>query len=195
TPIRWLYVALAAVAAAAIVLWSVRESLGPWAGAWMPNVGAGAATILITVAVVNRIIEQRERERIRPRLDRVLYGIGIDWRMYVESLANDYAQTHLHSFEPIPNGTIALIDHWLASQESEDAERLEVQDGGDPYPLTAAESLVTSLQRVRETDREVLEPDLIAAIDDLVEAARQGRTLYNLMRYGPQGDASARVEN
>jgi hypothetical protein len=177
---RLLYAVLAAMSAAAIILWAFRESLGPWAGAWMPNVGTSALAILITVAVVNRIVEHRERERKRPRVERALYDIGLDLRLLVSTLFSDYAFTHAATYSTPPLGTLAAIGHWVEGIPTADRPEWKGADADMPIALGRAFEFGRRLTEVRESDRDVLEPDLVAAMDDCTLAIQRALTVYRL---------------
>lgn len=179
SPITWTTLVLAAVAVAAVAAWFTADALDEWA----PNIATEALSIAVTIAIVERIVRHEAQGRLRPRLERISSGIGVRFHeSWIRVLALDYATTHIWTFCPLPTNTLALIDHWLAGQQEEDATRLEVLDGADPALFGSAESLADSLQRYRESDRDVLEPDLIAAMDGFADSAKEAWVLYRVSR-------------
>jgi hypothetical protein len=81
---------------------------------------------------------------------------------------------------------LQLIEQWLAEQDAEDAVRLSVQDGGEPQLLGEGSSLADAVERVRERDLDVLEPQLVAAMDECAARARRAGTMYRVAVVDPQ---------
>jgi hypothetical protein len=179
SPLHWLYLALGTTGSAAFLLWFASgSSESGWLRSWTPNIATESLSILVTVAVVNRILEKGEQRRLKPRVDRAMRDVGGDYRMLVRAIAWDYKATHVGTFEPVPETSLGVLDHWDANVEREDTER-QVHGAGDiPFAISGALNTATSLQRVRESDREVLEPDVVAAIDEFEEDARLAFSVY-----------------
>lgn len=154
---------------------------GSDARAWLPSAATAFATIALTVSLVEAIVRRESRIRLAPRVDRAMRDVGSAFRMLVRSIAWDYKATHIDTFEPLPAQSLAVLDHWLANVSSEDRER--VSQDADDLPLVVAHALqtATSLRRVRESDRDVLEPELVAAIDDFEEDARLAFSIFHGM--------------
>jgi hypothetical protein len=171
SPLKGLYVALGAVAALALTLWLARDFLGSWAADWTPNLGTEAIAILVTVAVVDRIVRGRERDRLKPRVDRAMRDVGTEFRNMVWVVASDYKFTHVKTFTALPETSLGVLDHWLENVDQEDAERPSL-DTREPFALARALQVATSLRRSRDDDRDVLEPDVVAQIDAFEESVR-----------------------
>jgi hypothetical protein len=150
-----------------------------WARAWMPNVVVGALTVAVTVTVIERAFQREAEDRLKPRRDDVWQSLSRGLRSLIKSIAADYGFHHLDTFEPIPENPAAIIDHWLAGRQTEDAEdsihppRLRVFNVTVPVPdwsapplVEAGERFAALLNRERERNREVIDPRLIHAIDE-----------------------------
>ena len=161
--------ALCLLAACSAVLWAVTES----ADDWLPNVATTALGIAVTITVVESIIRREASARVRPRTESVLYWLGLDIRMFTWSLIGDYTETHLHTFQPIPNDLFDLIDRWKT--DPEDTPRQPHEWQGQRAPLIIQETIdfAYKLAATRQRDLDVLEPDLIREIDDFGWAAAQ----------------------
>jgi hypothetical protein len=61
--------------------------------------------------------------------------------------------------------------HWLEGGENEDATRMPVGDDRLPALFGATRDFADNLRDLREDNREILDHDLIAALDDFLEAA------------------------
>jgi hypothetical protein len=176
--------ALAAIAAVAIVLDATSALLSQWT----PNIATEAISLLVTIAVVDRIIDNRERLRMKPRVERALRDVGGDFRMLVRGIAWDYKATHVATFEPIPTTSLGVLDHWLANVGREDSERAIHGEDDLPAAVSQALHVATSLQRVRDNDKDVLEPEVVAAIDEFEEDARLAFAVYHGMPGASAGD-------
>jgi hypothetical protein len=166
TPLRTLYVSLCLILGAALVLWIFRENLGPWASAWMPNVGTDAAAILVTVAVIDRIVRRAEFVDKQPRLDRALKAIAGQLRTAGFVASALYVFTHSTRPDPLPT-TVREALHLL---------RREVRTEEGPPPLLDKDDEVGALARRfdevlrlhRSLDSDVLDDELLLAIDVLI---------------------------
>jgi hypothetical protein len=151
-------------AAVSLVLWFTV----PWLKPWMPNVTVGAITVLVTIAVIERVVQREAQRRLQPRIESALREIGIGLRIMVGTVALDYAATHVDNPTPIPGDALEMIDLWLSEQSAEDAGRdRRTQRERLPLLIVNAREFVSDLERCRERDREVMEPDLVRALDEL----------------------------
>jgi hypothetical protein len=177
---KCLYLGLAAVAALMFGLWLARDHFaGSWVAEWTPNLATDALGILVTVAVVDRIVQGRERARLKPRVDRAMRDVGGDFRMFVRTVAVDYAQTHARTFRSLPETSLGVLDHWIENLETEDTERPGVRDGTHhPVLLMNALNTAESLKRAAADERDVLEPDVVAKIGEFEESARMGYAIW-----------------
>lgn len=171
----WVTVALVVLAVASVVVWSLTDA----ADAWMPSVATTLLSVAATITVVGWIVRREERERRRPWQDRALYWLGFDLRMFMDALLLDYAETHLHTYRPIPSDVLEMIGQWQADHSSEDAAREDMDHRGRRAPLIVLEAieLAQRLKHSRGQDLAVLEPSLIREIDDFIWAAGQADQL------------------
>jgi hypothetical protein len=178
------------VALVSYVGWRFSDALDDWA----PNVATEAMSIAITVLIVERIVRAEHRRRVRPRVERVVSRIGLDLRMFTGAVVIDYAGTHHSSFRSIPHTTEALLDFWLAEQSNEDAARQALEGEWLPMVLLEAREFVRHLQDVRERDLDVMEPDLVSALDDFQLRVAQAINLLGLAHGNTEDrDETARV--
>jgi hypothetical protein len=164
TPVEWVAVALTALAVLAVIAYFTTSA----ADAWAPNIATEAFSIAVTIAVVERIVTRQARERLRPRTERVIYWVGLNLRLFTSAVVTDYAGTHLHSFKPIPRDLIEMFEFWLEEQKNEDAASI-VEVPGARYPMLIACGIefYDDVKRHVDPNREILEPALIRAVDDL----------------------------
>jgi hypothetical protein len=125
---------------------------------------------------------------MKPRVDRALRDVGGEFRMLVRSIAWDYKATHVATFEPVPNTSLGVLDHWLANVDREDRARPAHGDDDLPLVVTSALNAATSLRRARDNDKDVLEPEVVAAIDEFEEDARLAFSVYYGMPDASRGD-------
>jgi hypothetical protein len=97
----------------------------------------------------------QERLRKKPRVDRALRDVGGEYRGLVRSIAWDYKATHVATFDPLPATSLDVLDHWLANVDREDRERPVFGEDDLPLVVSSALNSATSLQRVRDNDKDV----------------------------------------
>jgi hypothetical protein len=197
-PVRstwWIAIGLLAIAAVGLVLWFTAKGLQPWT----PPIVIGAITTAVTITIIDSAVRREARQRIQPRVNDVLSNIGLGFQSLMLAVVVDYAGTHLDAFRPIPSDAVAMLDLWVSQVDAEDKQREAVNDANEPLLLVEGRQYADRLERARERDREVIEPDLIRAIDDLTTSVAQARVLFALGergtgRVGPQ-EASRIVVN
>jgi hypothetical protein len=167
-----------AVAAASAVTYALTATLR----SWMPNVATGAFFVAVTITVVERAIRRERRQRLQPRVEYVLDRLRWDLRSFLESLVVDYSGTHLGTFKPVPRDAIAFLDFWLVEKEHQDACHTPLEDSPLPLVLHAGFECANALRRSRDNDREVMEAELVRAIDDYWWHAGQGELFYGFSR-------------
>jgi hypothetical protein len=176
----WCALVFTAVAGLAAVAWWLTEALDDWA----PNFAAEALSVAATIVIVERIVRHEDRERLRPRAESAMDALRQDFRSFLHIITVDYAGTHLHTFRPLPADALSFLDQWLADKDTQDA---------CPAPIRTEDRVVVSLVLDggiefgkalvgwRELDREVMEPEVVRAIDDYVwHGAQHGATMYQL---------------
>jgi hypothetical protein len=144
------------------VLWYTSAGLR----AWIPNITVGAATVALTITVVEGAIRREARNRLLPRVEGAISTIGIDFHMMLLAVVRDYSSTHVDVFEPVPKDGVELIELWLGSHDELDAPRVRSDDGEVPAILSSGREFAEQLERERERDRDVLDPALVRAMDD-----------------------------
>ena len=129
------WVLFSAIALLAVWVWRSGQQSGRanWAQDWVPGIGTSAMTILITVAVVDRILGRRERLQRQRRLRSIVgdgfvnYGIYGAWQTHLNAVAGDYAEGHLNSYQRPRRDTLGLLRDWLDGQAAEDVPLRTVQ--------------------------------------------------------------------
>lgn len=179
-PTAWATLAMCVAAAASTVCWWLTDV----ADEWMPNLATTFVGTAATITVVDWIVRREARERLRPRRDRVLYWLGLDVRIFMDSLVLDYAESHAHGYRPIPGDVLEMIDQWRSDHDLEDTPRRMMDENGRRAPLIvlAAVELAQRLERTRERDLDLLPPDLVRTMDDFVWAAGQAAQLVGFSR-------------
>jgi hypothetical protein len=179
---------LTATAATALVV----LALGAWAtwrwsnvaDAWMPGVATSAIAIAVTITLVQGIIRREEKRRLRPRVEDVIGWLRSDLFDFAQSAVIDYAGTHLHTFETIQPDLLSFLEQWLAESDRQDSCAAPIRDGPEdprvPLLLHSATRFAESLKRTRERDREVMEPELVRALDDCVHGVGLGQMALGL---------------
>jgi hypothetical protein len=145
------------------VYWGRHDSLR----AWGPNIAVGAFGLAATITIVEWVVRNETRRRLKPRTDQVISGLRFDLMSIIDSIVIDYAGTHLDTFREIPADPMAMIDQWLDDQGREDQGRRLLPD--ETYPMLILEGMefLRQLEIARSRDRDVMEPELVAAIDDV----------------------------
>jgi hypothetical protein len=157
-----------AVAAWAVLMYELTNV----AHDWMPHIAATAATVALTVTLVEWILRKEAEERLRPRRSAMFADLSQCLYELLRVAAWDYALTHVSSFKEIPPKPLEFLDLWLAEQENEDAER------EFPYLLDASKNFVTALQTVRSKNLDILPPAITRAIDDITEDNAAAQVLW-----------------
>jgi hypothetical protein len=180
---RW---ALAFVAIAGFAWW-LADVLNDWG----PNIAAEALSIAATIVIVERIVRHEARARLLPRIENAMDALRWEFRDFVHGVAVDYAGTHLHTFRPLPGDALAFLDQWLADKDAQDAcQATTWNEDRDSLPLVLHQGneLGKALRHYRELDREVMEPELVRAIDDYLWLGLQwAGTSYGLAKSGHTG--------
>jgi hypothetical protein len=151
--------------------------------AWAPNAGTEAISVFVTVVVVGAILRREEKRRRGPRVDRALEHIGFELTRLTAATATDYAVTHAAHYRPIPVDALALLDQWLEDQEASDMPRAAgalwygMEDLGSFFDIAC--EFAAQVEQYDQRDRDVLEPELVAAIRDLWSTHRRALKVMN----------------
>jgi hypothetical protein len=146
--------------------------------AWIPNVAASAATIGLTVTIVDSILRSEADQRMRPWAQRTIRDLGNEVRWFAIAVREAYRETHLRTAKPIPLDALDLLTFWLSECGAADVCVVPSRVGSTSPVLDTGFKFASALRRLRSRDIGVLAltPDLVRAIDDClsdVEAARQ----------------------
>jgi len=164
---------LCGLAVVAVLVFAFSDVLD----AWMPNVATSALAIAITITVVDRLIRREEQQRVRPRVQGSLNQLDRLVNDFALAVYRDYVDTH-ERVDLAPGGdTIELLDRWLAD---EDLSR-HLPATGTPHVLTDALDVARQAKLIADADREVLPPDLVAAIDELERSIRGVEQVHELL--------------
>jgi hypothetical protein len=156
------------------VYWGRHDSLRTWG----PNIAVGALGLAATITIVEWIVRNETRRRLKSRTEQVISRMRFDLSSIIEAIVTDYAGTHVDTFREIPVSAMAMIDQWLVDQDREDQERQPLP--GDTYPMLILEGMefLRQLEIVRSRDRDVMEPELVAVIDDMNWHVGKARMFY-----------------
>ena len=151
---------------------------------WAPNVAVDSLALAATIVIVERIVRREARERLRPRVESAMQALRQEFRGFVSAVTVDYAGTHLHTFRPLPRNALAFLDQWLADKGAQDACQTMMWDRLT-LVLHQGNQLGKALRHYRELDRDVLEPEVVRAIDDYLWLGLQwASTSLGLARSG-----------
>ncbi len=185
-PTFWIALVLAALAGVGI--WAWFEFKGGLRS-WTPNIVVGALTAAVTITIIDWAIRRESKQKLQPRVDDALYWIGLSSRGLVSTVAVDYASTHVNSFSPLPSDVVKLFQHWLDGRGTEDSLRSDSLD--ESLILEGSIELRQAIERTRERDREVLEPQLIREIDEFTRAVNYATWLASDALRVPGDDTQA----
>ena len=112
--------------------------------AWAPNIATSAATVALTITVVERLLRSEGERRRRPRTERVLYWMGLDFRGLTSAIVLDYVSAHTHP-QQVPADALELIDLWISEQDAEDRPRRPLDGEWLPMLLLEAQDFASQL--------------------------------------------------
>jgi hypothetical protein len=168
---------LACLAVLFFLLWKFADASSDW----FPGLATEAIGIALTIAIVERIVERAARQRVQPRVDRAYADIEDALRLMAWAVAMEYANTHDESYERPPMRVRDVLEHWLNGRE-----KAELYPKPSDSVLIALERLATELDKVRETNMDILEPTFIVETDTLARHLRQEAQLYSLFQGASQ---------
>lgn len=95
--------------------------------------------------------------------------------MFLYALAREYANTHDQSYQTPPSPELPdLVRHWLAGVGQAELEPTE----GDSL-ISAGDLLSKELDRIRQANLDVLDPDFAVAMDDAARSIRAKVGFYH----------------
>jgi hypothetical protein len=174
----WTALVFVAVAVAAVFLYDHHKLR-----AWTPNIATSAASIAITVTVINGIVRSEARRRIRPRVAAALQSIGHSVQTFSRLVALDYGSSHESTFKPIPKTAPEMLALWAAEWDTNDWDSSYLD-----LIITEGHELADTLEQARARDFDVLEPDLVHAIDEFCLHMMQIGNWHKLVKAGIEKD-------
>jgi hypothetical protein len=177
-PVSMIVIAsLLAVATAGLFVGVVSDRFDNWA----PTIATEALFVALVVGVIDRLVRRGERERLRPRLDRVEEIVTTGVREALEKIAYDYVRAHPLEVRRILLNSLALIDLWLDGLR--DGSRSEWGEDGRPIVLAKLEDLASALDDVRLVERELISPRLVTAMDTFSDELARARAVLSDEHY------------
>jgi hypothetical protein len=177
----WLGLAMGAISVTAVAV----DVLTPRLHAWMPNVATSAATVGLTVTLIDSIVRRESRDRLAPLLGPPLSHINVEFGRFVAAVAEDYAATHIEAFRPIPTDPLAVLDLWLEEQDNADRSHPGLEDGTDTLRDMGRE-FALQVAYHEEQLGPVMDPELRAALRSFSRTTRHAE--YWQQKAGhPQG--------
>jgi hypothetical protein len=171
-----------AVAVGASIFYCATSTLR----AWTPNIATDAFFVAVTITVVERAIRREARRRLQPRIESVMYHARMAVKMFASSIVIDYSGTHLHTFRAVERDMLEFFDQWLADADNKDACSMPI-DSTYSLVIHAGAELGNFLRDLRNLDREVMELELIRALDDYLWLGAQHGTMMLSFAMDPSG--------
>jgi hypothetical protein len=139
-----------------------RDTLAEWA----PNIAATSVGLAITITAVEWIVRKEARARLQPRVKPALQEMSLSLLFLTSAIMNDYAQTHRGiEVDDLPGETVGMCERWFRDRDREDKQRTYLSDDGQPFLIEAGREFAEQLADTRGRSFDVLEPDLVSAID------------------------------
>lgn len=174
----WTALVFVAVAVAGVFLYDHHKLR-----AWTPNIATSAASIAITVTVINGIVRSEARRRIRPRVAAALQAIAYSIQTFSGLVALDYGSSHESTFKPIPKTAPEVLALWAAEWETNDWDSSYLD-----LIITEGHRLADTLEQTRARNFDVLEPDLVYAIDEFCLHMTKVENWHKLVKAGIEKD-------
>ena len=168
--ITTLAVGLACIGVAAIVISAATD----WLSAWTPNIATEAISLLVTIAVVDRVVEKRDRDRARRRVEQVLSRVSGNLSFLTYVAIFDYADLHHGAGVELKSlSQRELLLHWKAGLPI-----VDVPWPDNPRILVASKALANTLEEQLRRHESVLEHDFVAASYRFISEERRFRDIY-----------------
>jgi hypothetical protein len=175
TPARRWAVGFFILAGVCVAVWIETNA----ADAWMPNAATAAVGIGLTITLVEWIIRQETERRLAPRVERVKDGFRSYLETFAEIVAISYAGAHTRSYRPVPADALHFLAQWLEDRAPQELDSGQIL--GVPIVLSLGFDLADEVGKSRVEDREVMDPDLVGAIDDFRLKVTAARTMQFLV--------------
>jgi hypothetical protein len=166
-----------ALAVGATAVWFVTDA----ADEWMVNIATSAATVAVTITIVERLFDREEKRRRAPLVERALGYIEFEFIHFANTVAFDYAT--IHRDRPMPRRSLELLDRWLADLDDADAPHIVLPP--DDKTLRQVGFEFADLIAPHASHEEMLEPRVILAIRDFSTTARMQRSRLRVLTLGP----------
>jgi hypothetical protein len=166
----WVALGLLGVVGVAVWLW-LRGVLT----AWTPSIAVSALAAAASVTVIPAMRRRETNTRIRPRVERVLMDIHNCLYFVVETTLIDSAASR-QELIPVTNDLNETLNRLL--WEYMTAVYKIPSDKSVPRFVLNAREFASQLAQTRERERDVLEPELIRAMDDFCRTIRRADRDY-----------------
>lgn len=133
-----------------------------------------AQTILVTVAVVNAILERRAKEQARDRVEQALRRVSGGFFSLGDALAWDYAALHGESYERPPNDLRGLLAHWKGGLATRDRPWPD-----DLHTFAGTKAIARYLEEEIGRHERVLDHAFVAAAYRFIRNEPMGRNSYH----------------
>jgi len=139
------------------------------------------------VTLVQWIIDRERRARLGPLLDDPLGHLRVEFGRFVDGVLHDYVTTHSELPQPPPTNPFELIDLWLAEQDNADLPHLNLPITEQEETLLEMGNQFAQQARFHESElRDVMVPDLRAALRQLAHAPMRARHIYEDAKTRPE---------
>jgi hypothetical protein len=116
--------------------------------AWMPNVATGAASIALTITVVDRLIKRADDARLQGRRRQAYRRLAQALLSLTQKVFMDYLGTHLHSDIEMSGDPAELLRRWR--EDDPDTPRRRPPDGARPFVLEAAVEFAVTVNELQK---------------------------------------------
>jgi hypothetical protein len=166
----WVALGLLGIVGVAVWLW-----LHGVLTAWTPSIAVSALTVAASVTVIPAMRRRETNARIRPRVERVLMDIHGSLYFVVETILIDSAASR-QDLIPVTEDLNETLNRLL--WEYMICAYKIPSDKSVPRFVINARQFAAQLAQTRESERDVLEPDLIRAMDDFCLIIRRADRDY-----------------
>ncbi len=156
---------------------------------WAPTIAAGTFGTALTITFVAAIARRESRLRVKPRVDKAVFELASGFSTFARVVARDYIACYgFPECEELPENDLVVMCLWLEVEGNPQRAVRQIDDSGRPALARAAQDLAVCLESVRARCADVLEPDLVAAIDSTASALHNVHDHYPLDPANPLDD-------